>query len=118
MVPADAAHPAGERSHARISHICSHLLDAGAEPPAIGRHLPAPCPAQLDGCASRRGLCAVLADTTTIDAFSSRGLDFLMDAFNRCTYLEDLTGLTQMHRETEAAIVDVDFFDDADDDDF
>ena len=53
-----------------------------------------------------------------IDAFESRGLDFLMDAFNRCTYLEDLTGLTQMHQETEAAIVDVDFFDDDGDDDF
>ena len=43
-----------------------------------------------------------------IDAFESRGLDFLMDAFNRCTYLEDLTGLTQMHQETEAALEDGD----------
>ena len=45
-----------------------------------------------------------------------RGLDFLMTAFNRATYLEDLTGLTQMHAETEAALEDcVGFSDDEED---
>ena len=28
-------------------------------------------------------------------------------AFNRATYLENLTGLTQLHTETEAALGDV-----------
>ena len=53
---------------------------------------------------------------TVVDAFEERGLDFLMTAFNRATYLEDLTGLTQMHAETEAALEDcVGFSDDEED---
>ena len=52
---------------------------------------------------------------TVVDAFEEKGLDFLMAAFNRASYLEDMTGLTQMHAETEAALEDcVGFSDDED----
>ena len=57
-----------------------------------------------------------LPPRSLVDAFEERGLDFLMTAFNRATYLEDLTGLTQMHAETEAALEDcVGFSDDEED---
>ena len=48
--------------------------------------------------------------------YEARGFEFLLEAFNRASYLEDLTGLTQMHRETEAALEDVGLFDDDEDD--
>ena len=53
-------------------------------------------------------------DTITV---ADGGFDgFLLPAFNRATYLEDLTGLTQMHQETEAALEDVDVFGESDED--
>ena len=54
---------------------------------------------------------------TVLDAYGAGGFDFLLSAFNRATYLEDMTGLTQMHAETEAALEDVDVFDESDEDD-
>jgi ubiquitin-like modifier-activating enzyme ATG7 len=54
---------------------------------------------------------------TVLEAYADGGFDgFLLPAFNRATYLEDLTGLTQMHRETEAALEDVDVFGESDED--
>ena len=52
---------------------------------------------------------------TVLGAYKEKGFEFLLTAFNRATYLEDLTGLTQMHAETEAALQDVGIFDDDDD---
>jgi len=52
---------------------------------------------------------------TVLDAYGARGVEFLLEAFNRATYLEDLTGLTKMHQETEAALENVIDFDDDDD---
>ena len=40
-----------------------------------------------------------------IDQYKNEGFDFLLKAFNECHYLEDLTGLTQMHQETAEAEV-------------
>ncbi|CAG2239621.1 ATG7 [Mytilus edulis] len=37
---------------------------------------------------------------TVIDAYKKDGFDFLLKAFNDPAYLENLTGLTQMHQET------------------
>lgn len=51
---------------------------------------------------------------TVMGAFRERGFSFLLTAFNQATYLEDLTGLTQMHAETEAALEDVGLFDEDD----
>ena len=51
--------------------------------------------------------------------YRARGFDFLLSAFNRATYLEDLTGLTQMHAETEAALEAMDAYDEGEgEDDF
>ena len=52
-----------------------------------------------------------------LEAYGAGGFEFLLSAFNRATYLEDLTGLTQMHAETEAALEDVDVFDEDDEGD-
>jgi hypothetical protein len=37
--------------------------------------------------------------------YETRGFEFLLQAFNTPDYLEDITGLTQLHKETEAAEV-------------
>jgi len=52
---------------------------------------------------------------TVLHAFDERGFLFLLEAFNRATYLEDLTGLTKLHAETEAALESVALFDDDED---
>nr|XP_002119661.2 ubiquitin-like modifier-activating enzyme ATG7 [Ciona intestinalis] len=45
---------------------------------------------------------------TVIDAYLAHGFNFLLDVFNSpATYLEDITGLTQLHLETAAAEADV-----------
>ena len=51
-----------------------------------------------------------------LDAYRTQGFAFLLSAFNRASYLEDLTGLTQMHAETEAALEMVDALDEEDED--
>ena len=51
---------------------------------------------------------------TVVREYEARGFEFLLSAFNRGTYLEDLTGLTQMHKEAEAALEAIDAFDDDD----
>ncbi|XP_060572197.1 ubiquitin-like modifier-activating enzyme ATG7 isoform X2 [Ruditapes philippinarum] len=40
-----------------------------------------------------------------VDQYKSEGFNFLLKAFNETHYLEDLTGLTQMHQETAEAEV-------------
>mmetsp|Transcript_37995 Transcript_37995/g.119675 ORF Transcript_37995/g.119675 Transcript_37995/m.119675 type:complete len:280 (+) Transcript_37995:519-1358(+) len=60
------------------------------------------------------GKCTACSATVT-DAYAARGFDFLLDAFNGGDYLEELTGLAQMHREAEAALEDVGFFEDEED---
>ena len=37
--------------------------------------------------------------------YERRGFEFLLQAFNTPDYLEDITGLTQLHKETEDAEV-------------
>jgi len=64
------------------------------------------------GCAFDR---CTACSATVLAAYRERGADFLLDAFNRHTYLEDLTGLTEMHNETEKALEDVALFDEDDD---
>jgi ubiquitin-like modifier-activating enzyme ATG7 len=59
--------------------------------------------------------CTACSDKV-VGAYEEKGLDFLMAAFNRASYLEDLTGLTQMHAETEAALEDCVGFSDDDED--
>mmetsp|Transcript_32039 Transcript_32039/g.70119 ORF Transcript_32039/g.70119 Transcript_32039/m.70119 type:complete len:191 (+) Transcript_32039:925-1497(+) len=54
-----------------------------------------------------------------LSAHEAQGFDFLLSAFNRAAYLEELTGLSQMHREAEAALESLEFFgDDEADEDF
>ena len=62
--------------------------------------------------------CTACSDTV-VQALSDPaegGFGFLLRAFNGGAYLEDLTGLTQLHASAEAALASVDFFDDEDED--
>ena len=40
-----------------------------------------------------------------MEGYRAGGFDFLLQAFNEPSFLEDLTGLTQMHQETADAEV-------------
>jgi len=54
-----------------------------------------------------------------LSAYNERGFGFLLDAFNGGSFLEELTGLAQMHREAEAALEGINLFDfDEDEEDF
>ena len=61
------------------------------------------------------GRCTACSDTV-VDGYREGGYRFLLQAFNGGSYLEDLTGLTELHKEAEAALESVDFFDDEDED--
>lgn len=50
--------------------------------------------------------------------YKKRGFEFLLEAFNNPTYLEDLTGLSQLHAETEAVTAQWEAEGDDADDDF
>lgn len=52
--------------------------------------------------ASSFSKCTACSDIV-LNNYRSRGFDFLYEAFNLPSYLEDLTGLTQMHQETADA---------------
>ena len=53
-----------------------------------------------------------------MNEYKTRGFDFLLEAFNNPTYLEDLTGLSQLHAETEAATAEWEAAEGDDGDDF
>lgn len=59
--------------------------------------------------------CTACSDKI-LETYEKEGFNFLMNAFNRPSYLEDLTGLTELHADTEKTeIWDFsDFEDDAD----
>ena len=72
---------------------------------------------RVDPMAGRAFDKCTACSATVLQSFADGGFDgFLLPAFNRATYLEDLTGLTQMHKETEAALEDVDVFGESDED--
>jgi ubiquitin-like modifier-activating enzyme ATG7 len=48
-----------------------------------------------------------------VEAYNTQGFDFLLQAFNSPSYLEDITGLTKMKQEAEELKWEV-----AEDDDF
>lgn len=54
-------------------------------------------------CGSAFDRCTACSQTV-VNAYKAEGLDFLLKACNRSSYLEDLTGLTEMHRQAEAAL--------------
>lgn len=36
-----------------------------------------------------------------IDSYNENGFEFLLKCFNDCDYIEELTGLTQLHNESD-----------------
>ena len=44
--------------------------------------------------------CRLNVSCQIIEAYEKDGFDFLLSAFNKPKYLEDLTGLTKLHEET------------------
>ena len=72
---------------------------------------------RLDAMTGRAFDKCTACSETAVGAYRDGGFDFLLRAFNSATYLEDLTGLTQMHRDAEAALEAMALLDDDDDDD-
>lgn len=54
--------------------------------------------------------------STVVSEYEKRGLDFVVEAINHPTYLEDITGLTELMKS--AGSFEVDWGDEADDDEF
>ena len=75
---------------------------------------------RLDAMVGRAFDKCTACSPTVLFAFGSRGFEFLLSAFNRASYLEDLTGLTQMHQAISEArhAEDVDLFDDDEEEEF
>jgi ubiquitin-like modifier-activating enzyme ATG7 len=44
------------------------------------------------------------ADEQVVDAYKKDGFDMLLHAFNETDYLEKLTGLDELHKESEAVL--------------
>lgn len=44
-----------------------------------------------------------------VDAYRSEGIDMLLRAFNETDYLEKLTGLDELHKQSEALMEDVEW---------
>lgn len=55
--------------------------------------------------ATHRFANCIACSQKVLDEYSARGFDFICDVLNSAVYLEDLTGLTSMHKETESADV-------------
>lgn len=51
-----------------------------------------------------------------VSEYQDRGMEFVLQAINHPTYLEDLTGLTDLMKSTSSFDVDWDKDDDGDDD--
>lgn len=51
-----------------------------------------------------------------IEAFEKNGWNFVKEALNNPTYLEDLVGLTKLHNEAEKAALQMESFEDSDED--
>ena len=95
---------APDRSESCMGHV-PHQLRAS---------LPTYSVNPMVGCAFDR---CTACSPIVLRSFASGGFDnFLLPAFNRATYLEDLTGLTQMHKDSEAALENVEAFDESEDD--
>lgn len=59
---------------------------------------------QLTPATHRFSNCIACSDKVLTE-YESRGFDFICDVLNSAVYLEDLTGLTSLHKETESADV-------------
>lgn len=109
-------HPEGANADADLggdSVTAAAASPLGSVPHQIRASLPS---FRNDAMTGRAFDKCTACSSTVLAAFRERGFTFLLEAFNRATYLEDLTGLTQMHAETEAALEDVTLFDDDDED--
>jgi ubiquitin-like modifier-activating enzyme ATG7 len=51
----------------------------------------------------------VVADKQVVEEYKKEGFKMLLRAFNDSDYLEKLTGLDELHRESEAIMDDVDW---------
>ena len=95
-------HPLGGRAPADTSSHDDHLLTQATSPLGIVPH-------QIRGFLSRFHNimpasaafdCCTACSQTVINGYSSGGFQFLLDVFNRPSFLEDLTGLSRLQAET------------------
>ena len=95
-------HPLGGRAPADTSSHDDHLLTQATSPLGIVPHQIRgflsrfhnimPASAAFDHCTA--------CSQKVIDGYSSGGFQFLLDVFNRPSFLEDLTGLSRLQAET------------------
>jgi len=95
-------HPLGSRAPADTSSHDDHLLTQAASPLGIVPHQIRgflsrfhnimPASAAFDHCTA--------CSQTVISGYSAGGFQFLLDVFNRPSFLEDLTGLSRLQAET------------------
>ncbi|XP_071484783.1 ubiquitin-like modifier-activating enzyme ATG7 [Diadema antillarum] len=104
----DEGYAAAETS-AKDSHLTADLVSPlGLVPHQIRGflaryHCVLPASVRFDKCTA---CCDVV-----IDSYEKEGFDFLMKVFNKPRFVEDLTGLTLLHQESELAEI-LDFSDD------
>lgn len=55
--------------------------------------------------ATRRYQKCIACSSIILDEYKNNGFEFLLNAFNSSKYLEDLTGLTELHQVTDSAEV-------------
>ncbi|XP_070559698.1 ubiquitin-like modifier-activating enzyme ATG7 [Ptychodera flava] len=106
-------HPDGGYAPADTSSKDDHLSSEFVSPLGLVPH-------QIRGFLSRFNhvlpaslafhLCTACSEHV-LQEYEKRGFEFLLDAFNNPTYLEDLTGLTELQKETQDAEI-WDFSDD------
>lgn len=102
-------HAEGEHANANIS--ANHEQPLGILPHQIRGSLPQFSQITLLGHSS--GSCTACSETV-VSKYQDRGMDFVLQAINHPTYLEDLTGLTDLMKS--ASSFDVDWDKDDDDD--
>lgn len=55
--------------------------------------------------ATRRFQKCIACSNTVLEEYRKKNFEFLLKVFNSSRYLEDLTGLTELHKETDVAEV-------------
>ncbi|XP_021854907.1 ubiquitin-like modifier-activating enzyme atg7 isoform X1 [Spinacia oleracea] len=99
----------------------SGLSDSGSSEQPLGI-----IPHQIRGSLSQFSLMTLVGhasnictacSTTVVSEFQKNGMEFILKAINHPTYLEDITGLTELQKSANSFEVDWDIEDEVDDDD-
>ncbi|PKI47299.1 hypothetical protein CRG98_032308, partial [Punica granatum] len=102
-----------EAEHANVSLSASYERPLGILPHQIRGSLPQFSQITLVGHSSKS--CTACSETV-VSEYRNRGMEFVLQAINHPTYLEDLTGLTELMKSANTFDLDWDKDGDAIDD--